>query len=163
MRYPFLLTLLAGAAMLSACAGYSPREVRAGMSAGDVAERMGSPTARHPMPDGGTRLEYARGPAGLHTYMVDLDPQGRFTRWQQVLHEAQFNAIPVGLPVAELRRVLGTPSDVRSGGWQPGQVWSYRFDSLSCQWWQVDVVQGQTGRAAYGNDPRCLVNDARIE
>ena len=163
MRHRLPIILLAAASALSACAGYSPRDVRAGMTAAEVAERMGAPTARHAMPDGGTRLEYARGPAGLHTYMVDLDAQGRVARWQQVLSEAQFNVIPVGMPVAELRRLLGTPADVRSGGWQPGQVWSYRFDSVFCQWWQVDVVQGQTGRAAYGNDPRCEVNDARFE
>ncbi|MEJ7928947.1 hypothetical protein WG922_03080 [Ramlibacter sp. AN1015] len=149
--------------VLSACAtGYGPGEVRAGMSAAQVTELMGRPTAVHALAGGGGQLEFARGPAGLHTYMVDLDPAGRVLGWRQVLTEENFNAVPRGLPVNELRRRLGPPTQVRSGGWQPGEVWSYRFDSWACQWWQVDVVNGFTGAAAYGADPRCEVHDAKV-
>ncbi|MBL0419973.1 hypothetical protein JI739_06400 [Ramlibacter sp. AW1] len=148
--------------LLVACGSYSPRAVQPGMSVQQVADQMGSPTAVHALPGGGRRLEYARGPAGLHTFMIDIDPQGRVTDWQQVLTEAQFNAIPPGLPVEELMRRIGRPSDVRGGGWQPGQVWSYRFDSRVCQWWQVDIVNGRTGRSAYGADPRCEAGDDRL-
>ncbi|WP_167784593.1 hypothetical protein [Ramlibacter rhizophilus] len=158
---PLSLSVLFSALVLSACAGYSPRELQPGMSAAQVLESMGPPTARHGLPGGATRLEYARGPAGLHTFMVDLDPQGRVAGWQQVLTEAQFNAIPPGLPVDELRRRLGPPTHVRGGGRQADQVWSYRFDSPFCQWWQIDITGGRTGAAAYGADPRCEVNDAR--
>lgn len=160
-QWPLKLLLLAAAGVLAACAGYSPRDVRPGMSAAEVVQQMGQPTGRYAQPDGGTRLEFARGPAGLHTFMVDLDASGRVLGWQQVLTEPNFNAIPVGLPVPELLRRLGHPAEVRGGGWQPGDVWSYRYDSLMCQWWQVDIVAGRTGRSAYGMDPRCLANEPR--
>ena len=149
------LAVLAAAFALAGCATYSPRDVRPGMSGAEVEAIMGPPHARHAQPDGGTRLEYARGPQGLHTFMVDLDAQGRVLGWQQVLTEANFNAVASGTPVPELLRRLGRPMAVRGGGWQPGQVWTYRFDSVFCQWWQVSVVEGRTAGAAYGPDPRC--------
>jgi hypothetical protein len=144
---------------LAACATYSPRNVRPGMTEQEAVAVMGPPFARHAQPGGGMRLEYPRGPAGLHTFMVDVDAQGRVTGWQQVLTEAQFNAVPQGATVQELRRRLGRPAQVRGGGLQPGQVWSYRFDSPFCQWWQVSVVQDRVGPAAYGPDPRCELGD----
>lgn len=144
------------AALLAGCATYSPRAVRPGMTADEVVAVMGAPNARHAQPGGGSRLEYARGPSGLHTYMVDLDAQGRVTRWEQVLDEAHFNAITPGMTVQELQRRLGRPSAIRAGGYQPGQVWSYRYDSsFKCDWWQVSVVNGLVRDAAFTPDPRC--------
>jgi hypothetical protein len=42
------------------------------------------------MPDGTQRLEFARGPFGRHTYMVDLDAQGRVANVEQVLDARHF-------------------------------------------------------------------------
>lgn len=155
------LTMAAALAstLLAGCATYTPHAVRPGMSADEVVAAMGRPNARHAQPGGGSRLEYARGPAGLHTYMVDLDAQGRVVGWEQVLDEAHFNAINPGLSVQELQRRVGRPAQVRSGGFQPGQVWSYRFDNWRCTWWQVSVVNGIVGDAAYTPDPRCQEPD----
>lgn len=144
------------AALLAGCATYSPRAVRSGMTADEVVAVMGAPNARHAQPGGGSRMEYARGPSGLHTYMVDLDAQGRVTGWEQVLDDAHFNAITPGMTVQELQRRLGRPAAIRSGGYQPGQVWSYRYDSpFKCDWWQVSVVNGLVRDAAFTPDPRC--------
>ncbi|WP_157271042.1 hypothetical protein [Azohydromonas aeria] len=156
--------LLAGAvlaaALLSGCATYSPAKVTPGMDAAQVQQLMGGPpNARHANPGGGTRLEYARGPMGFHTYMIDLDPGGRVTGWQQVLTENNFNAITPGMPVQEMLRRIGRPAYVRGGGWQPGQVWSYRYEGPFCLWWQISVVGDRTADAAYGPDPRCERNE----
>ncbi|WP_157271043.1 hypothetical protein [Azohydromonas aeria] len=163
-RLPKPLPLLAAAAalLLSACATYSPARVQPGMDAAQVEQLMGgAPTGRYPGPGGGTRLEYARGPAGLHTYMIDLDPGGRVTGWQQVLTENNFNAITPGMPVREMLWRLGRPAQTRGGGWQPGQVWTYRYDSSPfCLWWQISVVGDVVKDAAYGPDPRCDPPDA---
>ena len=86
-----LVTALAG------CAGYSPSQVRPGQAAEDVRRSMGEPTGHYAMPGGGERLEYARGPYGKHTYMIDLDGSGRVTGWTQVLDEKIFNQIKVGM------------------------------------------------------------------
>ena len=150
-----LLPPAALALLLAACAGYSPADVRPGMSAEQVQALMGAPTGRYPNPDGGTRLEFARGPMGLHTYMVDVDAAGRVTGWKQVMDEREFNAITPGMPVQEMLRRIGRPAQVRGGGWQPGQVWSYRYDGPFCLWWQISVVGDTVKDAAYGPDPRC--------
>ncbi|HQY08456.1 MAG TPA: hypothetical protein PK797_07085, partial [Burkholderiaceae bacterium] len=57
---------------LTGCAGYSPAALQPGQTAEQVRALMGPPTGEHGLPGGGIRLEYARGPAGLQTFMVDL-------------------------------------------------------------------------------------------
>jgi hypothetical protein len=163
MKPTSLLRPLALAAMsigIVACTGYAPRAIAPGQSAGEVQQQLGTPTGRHALPNGGTRLEYARGPYGKHTYMVDLDAAGRVTGWQQVLTEANFNQIAgsPGMTAEELLRRLGRPTHTRSGGWQPGEVWSWRYDAVFCQWFQVSVVNARVRDASYGPDPLCDID-----
>jgi hypothetical protein len=145
-------------ALLASCAGYGPGSVRPGQSADEVARAMGQPTGRYTLPQGGTRLEYARGPFGKHTYMVDLDAQGRVQRWQQVLTENNFGGVRAGWTQDELLLALGRPAERRSGGRQGGEVWSYRYDAVFCQWFQVSVKGGRVTDMAYGPDPLCDVD-----
>jgi hypothetical protein len=154
-----LAPLLGAALVLAGCAtSYAPGALRPGMSSADVLQLMGPPNARHAQPDGGQRLEYARGPYGLHTYMVELDPQGRLSGWQQVLDEANFNAITPGMPREELLRRLGRPGQARPGGWQPGELWTYHFDNVFCKMWQVEVIDGRVRSWGLTPDPRCPEN-----
>jgi hypothetical protein len=150
--------------LLSACASYMPRHLHAGDTEADAVHELGPPTGRYTLPDGGQRLEFARGPFGKDTYMVDLDAQGRVTGWQQVLTEDNFNKVHAGETREELLRTLGHPSETRPGGWQGGQVWSYRYETLMslCQWYQVSLTDaGVVTDGAYGIDPRCDVGGDR--
>ena len=52
----------------------------------------GSREMRH----GTGRLEFARGPYGKHTYMVDFDADGRLLSWEQVLTENNFFQVQIG-------------------------------------------------------------------
>jgi len=148
--WPMALALL-----VSGCAGYSPSAVKPGMAAAEVQRLMGPPTGRHALAGGASRLEFARGPQGFHTYMVDLDPADRVTRWEQVLGEEQFHGIQPGTPREELLRRLGRPGLVRAGGLQPGEVWTYRFDDVFCRWWEVEVIDGRVRGAGFSPDPVC--------
>jgi hypothetical protein len=67
------LTSIGIAALLAGCAGYSAQGITPGQTAAQVEQQLGAPTGRYGLANGGTRLEYARGPYGKHTYMVDLD------------------------------------------------------------------------------------------
>jgi outer membrane protein assembly factor BamE (lipoprotein component of BamABCDE complex) len=83
-------------------------------------------------------------------------------RWQQVLTEDNFNRVRAGQTSDELLLMLGRPSERRSGDWQGGQVWSYRYETQMglCQWFQVSLNDGHiVTSSAYGIDPRCDVND----
>ena len=154
-RAPALL--VSATLLLGACTGYAPGNLPAGASLAEVTEQLGPATGRYPLPQGGTRLEYARGPFGKHTFMVDMDASGRVTGWQQVLTENNFNSVRDGMTRDELLLKLGRPSHTRGGGWQGGEVWSYRYDAIFCQWFQVSMIDGVVRAPAYGPDPICEV------
>lgn len=145
-----LLSLLA----LAACAGYSPGDLRVGATESELRARMGEPTGRHALPQG-SLVEYARGPMGKHTYMVELDVAGRVVGWKQVLTEANFDAVVVGAAQADVRRQLGRPSESRTGWRGVGEVWSYRYDTVFCRWFQVWLVEGRVRETSYGEDWMC--------
>lgn len=147
--------IVALAATLAACTSYSPGDLRVGATEAELRARMGEPTGRYTLPGGGSRVEYARGPMGHHTYMVELDAAARVQGWQQVLTEANFESVAVAAPQASVRRQLGRPAQTRTGWRGVGEVWSYRYESLFCRWFQVWLVQGQVREASYAVDPAC--------
>ena len=147
------------AAGLAGCAAIGLHPPRPGQTEAEVLSHDGPPTARYAMPGGATRLEYASGPAGRETWMVDVDAAGRVTGARQVLNEAGFDAFQrhaAGMSRAELLRTLGTPGERRSGGWQGGEVWSWRYPNNDCLWFQVSIgADGRVRDGAYGFDPTC--------
>ena len=148
---------LLAACTLAACAGYGPGDLTPGRPEADVRARMGEPTTQARLPDGGTRLDYARGPYGKHTYRVELDASGRVRRIDQLLSERSFEALPLGIGAADVLDRLGPPSE-RRGGWRGlGEVWSYRFEDWfsPCRWFQVWLVEGRVREAGYSTDPVC--------
>lgn len=141
---------------LAGCAGYSPSGLPAGTTQQQVVERMGPPTGRYPAADGGERLEFARGPMGKHTYMLDFDADRRLLRWEQVLTEKNFYALTIGMSRDEVLRRIGRPSDVRFLSRQQHQLWSYRYETPFCVWFQVSLDTADRV-AELGNniDPQC--------
>ncbi|MCW7538306.1 hypothetical protein OOT46_10680 [Aquabacterium sp. A7-Y] len=157
-----LVAAAGAAALLAGCAtAYSPGQLAAGTPASEVIARMGPPTGEHAGPQGTRRLEFARGPFGKHTYMVDLDSQGRVTGWQQVLDEKTFNALPVGIGRQDVLYRLGRPSNVMEIPRRNELVWSYRYDAVFCQWFQVslDRTSQQVTSTNYNVDPMCDPDD----
>ena len=152
-----LLPLLA-LGSLAACAGIVQAPAP-GQTEQQLVSRHGAPTARHALPGGGTRLEYATGPFGRTTWMVALDPAGRVTGAEQVLQEGALQRVQGRLPGMgrdELLRTLGSPGAKRGGGWQGGEVWSYRYLTNDCLWFQVSLNDAGTVRdGSFGIDPRC--------
>jgi hypothetical protein len=151
-----LSTAMAGC-LLAGCAVVLPA---AGTTQAAVLQRWGVPTSRYALPDKGERLEYATGPYGRTTWMIDLDAQGRVTQARQVLNEAEFLAVQTqaahGLAREELLRTLGRPGERRHGGWQGGEVWSWRYPTNDCLWFQASITEGGRVRdAAFGQDPAC--------
>lgn len=143
---------------LAACStAYSPKGIPAGSTEAEVIQAMGQPTGRSALPDGGKRLEFARGPFGKETYMLDFDAQGRMLRWEQVLNEANFSKIKPGMDKTEVLAAIGRPSDISGYGLhEKRQAWSYRYDTPFCIWFQIGMtMQGKVVDTAYGPDPMC--------
>ncbi|MEO8298273.1 MAG: hypothetical protein ABI574_10760 [Burkholderiales bacterium] len=145
---------------LAGCAGYGTSGVRVGQTADEVSASMGAPTGRYAVDGGRTRLEFARGPAGRDTYMVDLDPQGKVERWEQVLDAEHFALVKLGMTSDELLKLLGRPNERRGAGLKGGQIWSWRYFNTDCLWAQV--VVGTDGRVrestSLGAEPQCARN-----
>jgi hypothetical protein len=152
IRLAPLITQLAGLALLAACAV----PLQAGLSEAEVAARMGPPTGRYVMPSGTTRLEFARGPMGRTTWMVDLDAAGRTQQWAQVLDDAHFAQVVDGLPRDDLLRLLGRPAH-RAREWQNRETWYWRYQTNDCLWFAVTL--SAEGRVLDGGghmpDPAC--------
>ncbi len=141
---------------LAACAGYGPGpEVQAGSTEAQVVQSMGQPTGRYTMPGDTQRLEFARGPYGRHTWMVDLDAQGRVVRVEQVLQPRYFALVLPGQSRDELLRTIGRPGE-RMGMMRNGQIWSWRYPNNDCLWWQAQLdAQGIVTSAGYSQEPSC--------
>lgn len=165
MRHCLLLWkwLLLGVALLPACSSYAPPGVLTGLSRDELVARMGPPEMERQV-NAGTRLEFPRGPYGLHTWFIYLDAAGQAIRAEQVLTEQNFGRINAGMAQEDVRQLLGRPSNVHGLARQRGVVWSYRYENYSCNWFQVELsLQQQVRSAGYGQPPECERRDDVIE
>jgi hypothetical protein len=130
-----LSLLLALAA--AGCASYKPQDIRAGQSEAELLQLMGQPTGRYPGPNGQSRIEFATGPYGRVTWMVDVDAGGKVLVWGQVLNETAFRYVQ--------QNFQGQDKD-----------W-LRYTTTECFWFQVSVQDDGKLRdgGAIGIDPRC--------
>jgi hypothetical protein len=143
------------AALSPGCASPPPQP---GTERSNVLRDWGRPTAMYALGAGAQRLEYATGPFGRTTWMIDIDAGGRVTRARQVLNEAEFLAVQSvpGLRRDDLLLWLGTPGERKRGGWAGGEVWSWRYPTNDCLWFQSSVAgDGLVTGSAYNIDPAC--------
>ncbi|WP_459949570.1 hypothetical protein [Denitratisoma sp. agr-D3] len=95
-------------ALLAACASYDGRGLRPGVATEtDVLHTMGAPALRWENPDRSRQLSYPRGPVGVHSYMVYLDPAGRLEKIEDVMTLSAFARVQPGMSQAEVLRILG--------------------------------------------------------
>ncbi len=140
---------------LQACTTYSPSNSMLGMSVSDVIEAMGKPDREIRLTEG-TRLEFPRGPKGKHTYFVNFDEQGKLVSWQQVLTEERFKKILPGMPEEEIVNLIGSGKERFGLARNRGYVWSYRYQTPLCQWFQIEFTAEKKVRSVgYGLPPEC--------
>lgn len=140
---------------LQACTTYSPSSEMIGMSISDVVDAMGKPDRAIQIADG-TRLEFPRGPKGKHTYFVNFDDHGKFISWKQVLTEERFKLIQPGMPEEEVMNLIGSGKERFGLARNRGYVWSYRYQTPLCQWFQIEFTAEKTVRSiGYGLPPEC--------
>ncbi len=155
---PLLLSLL-----LAACSGYAPPGALVGMERAAVITRMGQPD-REQLIAGANRLEFPRGPYGVHTWFVYFDAAGRASRAEQVLTEPNFMRINAGMAQDDVLTLLGRPGEVRLLGRSRGWIWSYRYENNNCRWFQVELsLEREVRSAGYGEPPECEHNGDRSD
>ena len=125
MRTLAISTLLLA---LAGCAGMLRTPPSPGDPEGTVLAKFGQPNGRHADPAGGQVLEYATGPMGQFTYMAHIGPDGRLTRFEQVLDGPGFGRIQVGKATKpDVLRLIGRPAETSYLSLRDMEVWSYRY------------------------------------
>lgn len=159
MKAAAAVTVLSALLLAGGCAVAPPGP---GTTRDEVQRAWGVPTGEHALPNGGRRLEYASGPYGRTTWMVDLDAAGRVQQARQVLNEAEFQAVMSApdLRREEVLRRLGTPGEVRGYGWRRedrgNEIWSWRYPTNDCLWFELTLAaDGRVTGGGYGPDPAC--------
>lgn len=116
---------------LSACAGPNAwRPLQPGMSAAEVQQRWGAPTAVYPSPaDLSQRWQYSLQPAGQQVVNVDFGPDQRVQRVEQVLNEALFaqRIRPDVWQRDDVLREYGPPADITRVHNFQGDIWVWRY------------------------------------
>lgn len=98
---------------LLACDQRAISELEEGVSTeADVRERFGPPEAVWDGPDGALVYEYNRQPAGYQNWQITIGPDGKMAALRQVLNERTFAQIQPGMPMEEVRRMLGKPMKI---------------------------------------------------
>lgn len=140
---------------LAGCAGYGPTPALVGQDRQAVIALLGKPATERST-TAGLRLEYPKGPMGRQTYFVYLDSNQRVSRWEQVLTESNFAKILPGMPAAVVEELIGKSLVINSLARDRGEVWSYRFETSFCIWFQIEMTKEGTVRSAgYGIPPEC--------
>lgn len=147
---------MVAAAVLLGCASYGPQDLAPGASKAMIVQRLGPPSMEIMGQQGVSRLVYARGPWGRHTWMLDMDAQGRLLRWHQALVVEEMMKLPPGMAVHEILFRIGPPAQRQPRGLKPGQLWSYRYPTNDCLWFQLELDERDLLVVAGTSiDPQC--------
>ncbi|MDF1484660.1 outer membrane protein assembly factor BamE [Ramlibacter sp. H39-3-26] len=116
-------------AMLAAgCDEQRIRELEEGTSTeADVRARFGQPENVWDEPGGARTLEYNRQPEGHQNYMVTIGPDGRMSALRQVLAPHNFAKVVPGMPMEQVRRMLGKPARKMSFALKQETAWDWRY------------------------------------
>lgn len=137
------LLLLAASLLVAACASYDGRGLTPGeASLEEVQATMGQPAMDWLDSDGSRQLAYPRGPAGFHTFMVRLGPNGKLQSIENVLDERHLATIRAGMSKEDVLRILG-PSDTRLTVVFKARdelVWDWRYRAASGEYMRMLVL-----------------------
>jgi len=123
-----LLALVAPLLALVGCdAGVS--QLKPGVSsAADVRRALREPTFEWKASDGSLTWEFARGPEGTVTYMVDLGADGILKSIRQVLTDEYFAKVQPGMTRDAVRRLIGKPGQTMPFRNLQEEVWSWKYE-----------------------------------
>jgi SmpA / OmlA family len=112
-RPGFWALALSAALLMTACDQQAISELEEGVSTEEeVRERFGPPEAVWDGPDGAQVYEYNRQPAGYQNYQITIGPDGKMAALRQILTERNFALIQPGMPMEEVRKLLGKPMKI---------------------------------------------------
>ena len=130
-----------------ACTTYAPNNVMLGKTKAELIGLLGEPNRISK--DGlFTRLDFQRGPAGMHTYFVYIDENDRVSNWRQVLTEENFALIQVDMNKEQVVQLIGQTDMIKKLARNRGYVWSYRFETVDCKYFAIEFTSEDKVRSA---------------
>ncbi|VWX57648.1 Outer membrane protein assembly factor BamE [Burkholderiales bacterium 8X] len=92
----------------------------------DVRARFGQPENIWSSPAGQV-LEYNRQPQGQKNYMITIGPDGKMAALRQVLTPENFAKVRPGMPMEDLRKLLGRPARKTPYALKKETEWEWRW------------------------------------
>ena len=127
MKNLLKLSTFCAALLLGGCAGLGGAPPLPGEPEASVLAKLGKPGAVYPA-GADQMLEYATGPAGQFTYMARIGPDSRLTSYEQVLTDAKFATVKIGVTNKEdVLHTFGRPAETSYLPRQKLEVWTYRY------------------------------------
>lgn len=78
----------------------------------DAADMASTPLPGAAAVPGARTFEYNRQPAGMANYMITVGPDGKMSALRQVLSPSNFERVLPGMPMEQVRKLLGKPMKI---------------------------------------------------
>lgn len=133
MKLPAWITAAASAiiAVLPACDYVNMQEMKAGITTqAEVRSRMGEPGFVHRNDDGTATWEYARQPNGTNCYMITFGTNQVISKIEQVLNDANYGKVRVGMSKDDIRRLFGAPANKKIFANLREEIWEWRIEGM---------------------------------
>lgn len=127
----------------------------------DVRTRFGTPDAVWDGAGGERILEYDRQPSGRQNYMISIGPDGKMSALRQVLNPRTFAQVQPGMPLEQVRRLLGKPARTTPYPLKDEIAWDWRYTEppntplVFTVWFDRE---GHVVRSGSGPDPEAPEN-----
>ncbi|MDP2881674.1 MAG: hypothetical protein Q8N89_08855 [Azonexus sp.] len=133
MKLPAWITTAATAviAALPGCDYVNMQEMKPGITTqAEVRTRMGDPGFVHWNDDGTATWEYARQPNGTHCYMITFTNNQVVSKIEQVLNDANYGKVRVGMSKDDIRRLFGAPATKQVFANLGEEIWEWRIEGM---------------------------------
>lgn len=151
------LAVLAG---LFGCDNQRIAKLEEGVSTeADVRAQFGPPENVWDEPGGARTFEYNRNPAGHQNYMITIGPDGKMAALRQVLTPSNFAKVQPGMPMEQVRRMLGKPAKKQPLPLKQEEAWDWRWmeppttSMVFTVWFDRDWRVARTATARDPEDP----------
>ena len=115
-------------ALVAGCDQHRIGKLEEGVSTeADVRAQFGQPENVWDEPGGVRTLEYNRNPAGHQNYMISIGPDGKMAALRQVLTPENFARVQPGMPMEQVRRMLGKPARKTPYPLKNEIAWDWRY------------------------------------
>ncbi|PKO38417.1 MAG: hypothetical protein CVU33_08815 [Betaproteobacteria bacterium HGW-Betaproteobacteria-6] len=133
MKFSAWITAAASAviAVLPGCDYVNLQEMKPGITTqAEVRARMGDPGFVHWNDDGTATWEYARQPNGTSCYMISFNSNQVISKIEQVLNEANYGKVRVGMSKDDIRRLFGAPARKQLFDNLGEEIWEWRIEGV---------------------------------